>query len=241
MPVAKIVILNWNGAEHLRRFLPSVVAAAPAGVEVVVADNGSTDDSLRVLATEFPSVGVLRLDANYGFAGGYNRALKQVDADYYLLLNSDIETPEGWLAPILDVLEREPDVAVVSPKLISWTDRTKFEYAGASGGFIDFLGYPFCRGRILKVIVEACQLTQEEKVKVCQIVTLAGADFIKTSTGFSTGGATVEDVALFRANIGPDVRIKAAGGIRTFEQAQAMLDAGADRIGASALVGLMEA
>ena len=98
-----------------------------------------------------------------------------------------------------------------------------------------------CQGRILKVIVEACQLTQEEKVKVCQIVTLAGADFIKTSTGFSTGGATVEDVALFRANIGPDVRIKAAGGIRTFEQAQAMLDAGADRIGASALVGLMEA
>ena len=134
MPVAKIVILNWNGAEHLRRFLPSVVAAAPAGVEVVVADNGSTDDSLRVLATEFPSVGVLRLDANYGFAGGYNRALKQVEADYYLLLNSDIETPEGWLAPILDVLEREPDVAVVSPKLISWTDRTEFEYAGASGG-----------------------------------------------------------------------------------------------------------
>ena len=152
MPVAKIVILNWNGAEHLRRFLPSVVAAAPAGVEVVVADNGSTDDSLRVLATEFPSVGVLRLDANYGFAGGYNRALKQVEADYYLLLNSDIETPEGWLAPILDVLEREPDVAVVSPKLISWTDRTKFEYAGASGGFIDFLGYPFCRGRILRQV-----------------------------------------------------------------------------------------
>ena len=152
MPVAKIVILNWNGAEHLRRFLPSVVAAAPAGVEVMVADNGSTDDSLGVLATEFPSVGVLRLEANYGFAGGYNRALKQVEADYYLLLNSDIETPEGWLAPILDVLEREPDVAVVSPKLISWTDRTKFEYAGASGGFIDFLGYPFCRGRILRQV-----------------------------------------------------------------------------------------
>ena len=105
-----------------------------------------------MLATEFPSVGVLRLDANYGFAGGYNRALKQVEADYYLLLNSDIETPEGWLAPILDVLEREPDVAVVSPKLISWTDRTEFEYAGASGGFIDFLGYPFCRGRILRQV-----------------------------------------------------------------------------------------
>ncbi|OUQ82244.1 deoxyribose-phosphate aldolase [Flavonifractor sp. An100] len=95
-----------------------------------------------------------------------------------------------------------------------------------------------CKGRILKVIVEACQLTQEEKVAVCRVVSMSGADYIKTSTGFSTGGATVEDVALFRANIGPDVRIKAAGGIRTFQQAQAMLEAGADRIGASALVAL---
>lgn len=98
-----------------------------------------------------------------------------------------------------------------------------------------------CKGRILKVIVEACQLTQEEKIQVCRVVSLSGADFIKTSTGFSTGGATVEDVALFRQHISPDVRIKAAGGIRTFEQAQAMIDAGADRIGASALVALAKA
>lgn len=152
MPTAKIVILNWNGAEHLRRFLPSVVSAAPPDVEVVVADNGSTDGSPELLATEFPSVRVVRLDRNYGFAGGYNRALSQVEADYYLLLNSDVETPAGWLEPILDELGREPDVAVVSPKLVSWVDRTKFEYAGASGGFIDFLGYPFCRGRILKQV-----------------------------------------------------------------------------------------
>ena len=152
MPIVKIVILNWNGAEHLRRFLPSVVAAAPAGVGVVVADNGSTDGSLAVLAEEFPTVAVVRLDRNYGFAGGYNRALAQVEADYYLLLNSDVETPRGWLEPILGVLEREPDVAVVSPKLVSWLDRTRFEYAGASGGFIDFLGYPFCRGRILRCV-----------------------------------------------------------------------------------------
>ncbi|MBR5534656.1 MAG: deoxyribose-phosphate aldolase [Ruminiclostridium sp.] len=95
-----------------------------------------------------------------------------------------------------------------------------------------------CRGRILKVIVEACQLTREEKIALCRVVTMSGADFIKTSTGFSTGGATVEDVALFKEHIGPDVRIKAAGGIRTFEQAQAMIEAGADRIGASALVAL---
>ena len=134
MPVAKIIILNWNGAHHLRRFLPSVVAAAPAGVEVNVADNGSTDDSLAALAAGFPSVTVLRMDRNY------------------LLLNSDVESPEGWLAPILDCLDRNPDVAVAAPKLISCADRTEFEYAGAAGGFIDYLGYPFCRGRILRCV-----------------------------------------------------------------------------------------
>lgn len=154
MSTAKIVILNWNGAEHLRRFLPSVLAAAPEGVGVVVADNGSTDDSVEVLEREFESVEVVRLNANYGFAGGYNRALEQVEADYYLLLNSDVETPPGWLAPILDCLETNPDVAVAAPKLIAWSDRSHFEYAGASGGFIDLLGYPFCRGRMLRSVEE---------------------------------------------------------------------------------------
>ena len=148
----EIVILNWNGAGHLRRFLPSVLASVPEGVGVVVADNGSTDDSLAALAAGFPSVTVLRMDRNYGFAGGYNRALEHIEADYYLLLNSDVETPEGWLAPILDCLDRNPDVAVAAPKLISCADRTEFEYAGAAGGFIDYLGYPFCRGRILQCV-----------------------------------------------------------------------------------------
>ncbi len=154
MSVAKIVILNWNGVAHLRRFLPSVVAAAPAGVEVVVADNGSTDDSVAVLTAEFPTVRVIRLDRNYGFAGGYNRALEHIEADYYILLNSDVETPAGWLEPLLDTLDRNPDVAVVSPKLISSEERRKFEYAGAAGGYIDWLGYPFCRGRILRTVEE---------------------------------------------------------------------------------------
>ena len=154
MPNVEIVILNWNGEEHLRRFLPSVVAAAPEGVGVVVADNGSTDDSVAILAAEFPTVSVLRMDRNYGFAGGYNRALKQVEADYYILLNSDVDTPPGWLEPLLDTLDRNPDVAVVSPKLISSEDRRLFEYAGAAGGYIDYLGYPFCRGRILRTVEE---------------------------------------------------------------------------------------
>ena len=135
----------------LRSFLPSVLRYSEAeGVEVCVADNGSTDQSVEMLRREFPSVRRILLDGNHGFADGYNLALRQVEAEYVVLLNSDVETPRGWLEPILGVLEREPDVAVVSPKLVSWLDRTKFEYAGASGGFIDFLGYPFCRGRILK-------------------------------------------------------------------------------------------
>ena len=150
MPSAKIVILNWNGAEHLRRFLPSVVAAAPAGVGIVVADNGSTDCSVELLEREFPTVGIIRLGANYGFAEGYDRALEQVEADVFVLLNSDVETPAGWLEPILETLERHPDVAAAAPKLLSVEDRTRFEYAGASGGYIDYLGYPFCRGRILR-------------------------------------------------------------------------------------------
>ena len=149
---AEIVILNWNGRDHLRTFLPSVVAAAPAGGGVTVADNGSTDDSAEVLAREFPTVRVVRLGRNYGFAEGYNRALREVDAECFVLLNSDVETPAGWLEPLLEVLEREPDVAAVAPKLRSWRDRASFEYAGAAGGYLDLLGYPFCRGRILRCV-----------------------------------------------------------------------------------------
>ncbi|MEG2612269.1 MAG: glycosyltransferase, partial [Alistipes sp.] len=147
---AEIVILNWNGEQHLRRFLPSVVASAPIGVGITVADNGSTDGSIDLLEREFPTVRLIRLDCNYGFAGGYNKALEQVSADYFVLLNSDVETPRGWLEPILDMLRRNPNVAAAAPKLLSYEERTKFEYAGASGGFIDYLGYPFCRGRILR-------------------------------------------------------------------------------------------
>ncbi len=150
MALTKIVILNWNGEAHLRRFLPGVVAAAPAGTPVVVADNGSTDGSAEFVRRSFPSVEVVTLGRNYGFAGGYNRALAQIEADYYVLLNSDVATPPGWLEPLTAVLDAEPGVAAVAPKLLSAEDPGAFEYAGASGGFIDYLGYPFCRGRILR-------------------------------------------------------------------------------------------
>jgi GT2 family glycosyltransferase len=149
MTSTKVVILNYNGEQTLRRFLPSVVANTPAEVEIFVADNGSTDCSVELLESEFPMVGVIKLNRNYGFAGGYNRALREVTADYFILLNSDVETPRGWCEPLIEYLDNHPDTAAVAPRLLSYAHPEHFEYAGASGGFIDSLGYPFCRGRIL--------------------------------------------------------------------------------------------
>lgn len=149
-----VVILNWNGRRHLERYLPSVVAHTEGDAEVVVADNGSTDDSLQWLRLNYPDVRVIRLDRNYGFAGGYNRALREVESEYVLLLNSDVEVTVGWWQPLVEVLDTESDVAAVAPKLLADMERTKFEYAGAAGGFIDYLGYPFCRGRILSNVEE---------------------------------------------------------------------------------------
>ena len=147
-----VVILTWNGRRHLERYLPSVIAHTEGDAEVVVADNGSTDDTLPWLRINYPNIRVIRLDRNYGFAGGYNRALREVESEYVLLLNSDVEVTEGWWQPLVEVLDTERDVAAVAPKLLADAERTKFEYAGAAGGFIDYLGYPFCRGRILSTV-----------------------------------------------------------------------------------------
>ena len=149
MQKVKVVILNWNGARHLSQFLPSVVANTPGWAGIAVADNGSTDDSVELLQRDFPTVEVIRLERNYGFAEGYNRAVAQIEAEYMVLLNSDVETPAGWLEPLVRTLDESPDVAAVAPKLLSYSDKTRFEYAGAAGGFIDLLGYPYCRGRIM--------------------------------------------------------------------------------------------
>ncbi|MDR1671120.1 MAG: glycosyltransferase family 2 protein [Alistipes sp.] len=152
MALSKVIILNWNGAAVLPRFLPSVVANTPPDVEVVVTDNGSTDGSVELLRRDFPGVRLVTLDRNHGFAGGYNRALEAIEADNYILLNSDVETPPGWCEPLVEMLATHPKVAAVAPKILSWANRDTFEYAGASGGFIDALGYPFCRGRILDTV-----------------------------------------------------------------------------------------
>ena len=149
MSRVKVVILNWNGRAHLERYLPSVVRHTMPQYGVVVADNGSTDTSLEYVAEAFPQVEIVRLDRNYGFAEGYNRALREVEAEYFVLLNSDVEVSEGWCEKLVEALDADPQLAAVAPKLLADTDRERFEYAGASGGFIDILGYPFCRGRIL--------------------------------------------------------------------------------------------
>ena len=148
-----IVILNWNGEEMLRTFLPSVLVCSTGhDVEVCVADNGSTDASCELLEKEFPTVRLIRLDDNYGFAEGYNKALLQVEAEYVVLLNSDVEVTPNWLVPMVDFMDTHPEVAACQPKILSYKHRSFFEYAGAAGGFIDQLGYPFCRGRIFNNI-----------------------------------------------------------------------------------------
>jgi GT2 family glycosyltransferase len=147
--VVAVVILNWNGARLLEEFLPSVVDNTTEGLaEIIVADNGSTDDSLKVLAEKFPTVRVMKFSENYGFAEGYNRAIAQLDCRYTVLLNSDVAVPRGWLEPLVDAMDDNPNLGACQPKILSYTERTSFEYAGASGGYIDRNGYPYCRGRI---------------------------------------------------------------------------------------------
>ncbi|MDR2936949.1 MAG: glycosyltransferase family 2 protein, partial [Rikenellaceae bacterium] len=148
-----VVILNWNGERFLEQFLPLVVACS-GDAQIAVADNGSTDGSLALLAARFPEARVIGLPKNYGFAEGYNRALARIEAEYYVLLNSDVEVTPGWLGPLVAMLDTDRQVAAVMPKLRAQSERTKFEYAGASGGFIDRFGYPYCRGRILQTVEE---------------------------------------------------------------------------------------
>jgi GT2 family glycosyltransferase len=151
-PTVAIVILNWNGSTLLQTFLPSVLATQYEALHVVVVDNGSTDNSLSLLASSYPNVQVVRLPKNMGFAQGYNLGLQQIEADYFLLLNSDVEVSPDFLQPMIALLEQDPSIAACQPKILSYDKRNEFEYAGASGGWIDLLGYPFARGRVFETI-----------------------------------------------------------------------------------------
>ena len=153
-PSVAIVILNWNGKHHLEQFLPSVLSTTYPNYKIIVADNGSTDHSIDYLQQNFPQVELIVLKKNYGFARGYNEALKQVDADYYVLLNSDVEVQPGWLQPMIELLEGEENAAACQPKLLACTNKHLFEYAGGAGGWLDLFGYPFARGRVFDICEE---------------------------------------------------------------------------------------
>jgi len=148
-----VVILNWNTKDYLHRFLPGLIASTEGmDAAVIVADNASTDGSRDLLAQEFPQTRQIPLDKNYGFTGGYNRALAQVEAEYFVLINSDIEVPKNWLKPLVDWMDTHPGCGACGPKLHAFDRRDTFEYAGAAGGLLDKYGYPFCRGRALQHI-----------------------------------------------------------------------------------------
>jgi len=149
-----VVILNYNGEKFLKKFLPVVIEKSSDDAEIWVADNQSFDGSVELLKNEFPSVKLIINDKNYGFAGGYNKALQQIEAKYYILLNSDIEVTENWINPVINLMEQDENIGACQPKLLSYYEKNKFEYAGAAGGFIDKYGYPFCRGRIFMNLEE---------------------------------------------------------------------------------------
>lgn len=184
-----VVILNYNGRELLGRFLPSVVQHS-GDAEVFVADNGSTDDSLAFVRENFPSVNVIALGSNFGFSEGYNRALQQITALYYVLLNSDVEVTDGWLSPMVRLLESDHMIAALQPKIKSYRDRAMFEYAGAGGGFIDILGYPFCRGRVFAYIERDNGQYDDDR----QIFWASGACMMIRSSIFHAFGGLDEDL-----------------------------------------------
>ena len=178
-----VVILNYNGADMLRTFLPGVVECSPEA-EVVVADNASTDDSVGVLTSLFPTVRLIRLERNWGFADGYNKALEQVDAEYSILLNSDVEVTEGWIAPMIAALDADSNVVACQPKILDYKRKTHFEYAGAAGGFIDRYGYPYCRGRIFDTLEE----DNGQYDTVCEISWATGAALMVRTAEYRAAG-----------------------------------------------------
>lgn len=148
-----VVILNWNTKGYLEKFVPGILHSLEGtDAELVVADSASTDGSMQMMAEKFPEVRRITLDKNYGFTGGYNRALSMIEAEYYVLINSDIEVQDGWIQPLTETLDRNPEVGACAPKLHSWYERDMFEYAGAAGGYLDSFGFPLCRGRIMNMV-----------------------------------------------------------------------------------------
>ena len=185
LPSVAVVILNWNGKHFLEKFLPSVLASQYDTLSVIVADNASTDDSLSFLRKNYPQVRILLSDTNEGFSKGYNSALRRVEADYYVLLNSDVEVSEGWIEPVISLMESDKKIAACQPKILSFDKKDQFEYAGAAGGWIDSLGYPFTRGRIF----ETCEKDTGQYNTIREIFWATGASlFIRASVFHEMNG-----------------------------------------------------
>lgn len=164
-PKVAVVILNWNGKNFLQQFLPSVINNSNENTEIIVADNASTDDSIIFLKEFYPAVKIILLEKNFGFAKGYNEALKKVDSDYYVLLNSDAEVSEHWIEPMVSLLESDPSIAACQPKVLSYQEKNVFDYAGAAGGWLDKFGYPFAKGRVFDYCEEdKGQYDQQEPI-----------------------------------------------------------------------------
>lgn len=184
-PVVAIVILNWNGIKFLQQFLPAVVATTYTNKQVIVIDNASTDDSVPFIQQYFPQVQVIRNQENAGFARGYNLGLKQVNADYYILLNSDVEVTPGWIEPVIELMESDPSIAACQPKIMQFRQRELFEYAGAAGGWLDYLGYPLAKGRIFDV----CERDQGQYDRPEPIFWASGAAmFVRAKQYHEVGG-----------------------------------------------------
>ncbi|OLY94908.1 glycosyl transferase family 2 [Cnuella takakiae] len=184
-PLVAIVILNWNGRHYLEQFLPSVFASGYPNLEVVVADNASSDDSVLFLRQHYPQVQVLELAQNFGFAKGYNEALKHVAAPYYMLLNSDVAVTPGWLQPMVALLEQQANYVACQPKILAYKNQQKFEYAGAAGGWIDAYGYPFARGRVFDI----CEVDEGQYSDAQQVFWASGAALlIKREAYHAAGG-----------------------------------------------------
>lgn len=202
-----VVILNYNTREFLEKFLPSVCLSDYVNLEIIVADNASTDDSVEFTKANFPQVKIISLDTNFGFTGGYNRALKGLEADYYILLNSDVEVDPNWIKPMVELAEKHPEIAAIQPKLLAWHDKAAFEYAGASGGYIDRYGFPFCRGRIFDSL-EKDNLQYENAASV--FWASGAALFIRSKVYHETGGLD-EDFFAHMEEIDLCWRLKNAG------------------------------
>ena len=203
-----VVILNFNGKSWLKKFLPSVISHSKTEADVFVIDNGSTDDSIAYLTNNHPSIKLLTLPKNLGFAGGYNEGLKQIEHTYYILLNSDIEVTKNWIDPIISTFKNNPEILAIQPKILSYKHKNKFEHAGAAGGLMDKLNYPFCRGRIF----DHTETDHQQYDDLTEIFWASGACLFIRSKDFHTQGGFDEDFFAHMEEIDLCWRIKNTGG-----------------------------